>query len=140
MTIGRARAALSLLWVGAGGPLLLLMVARSVTGFYGKDNNELLEVWAWVATLLLPMLGLIVAAWSAGGSHGDDKPVRSMAVFWGALLFSAFYLATLYLVVVLEPPAPDPWATVFRTSGWYLGFFQALVVAAIGKFFIENVH
>jgi hypothetical protein len=140
MTIGRARASLSLLWVFAGGPLLLLMVARSVTGFYGKESGELLEIWAWVATLLLPMLGLIVAAWSAGGAQGDDKPVRSTVVFWGAFLFSVFYLFTLYLVVALEPPAPDPWANVFRTSGWYLGFFQALVVAAIGKFFIENVH
>jgi hypothetical protein len=140
MTIGRARATLSLLWVFAGGPLLLLMVARSVTGFYGSESNELLEVWAWIATLLLPMLGLIVAAWSAGGAHGDNKPVRSTVVFWGALLFSVFYLSTLYLVVALEPPAPEPWVNVFRTSGWYLGFFQALVVAAIGKFFIENVH
>lgn len=140
MTIGRARATLSLLWVFAGGPLLLLMVARSVSGFYGKESGELLEVWAWIATLLLPMLGLIVAAWSAGGAHGDEQPVRSMAVFWGAVLFSVFYLSTLYLVVALEPPAPDSWINVFRTSGWYLGFFQALVVAAIGKFFIENVH
>jgi hypothetical protein len=65
--------------------------------------------------------------------------VRSIAVFWGAFLFSVVYLSTLYLVVALAAGA-GPVGQPVSHLGRYLGFFQALVVAAIGKFFIENVH
>jgi hypothetical protein len=114
---------------------VLLLVARTVTRFYGDDVKEL---WSWVAQLLFPVLSLIVAAWTVGGAHSDSRPIRSAMVFWGTLLLSLFYVATLYLVVGLEPLSPGDWLTVFRSSGWYLGLFQGIVIGALGKFFIEN--
>ncbi|MHB8272309.1 hypothetical protein [Bradyrhizobium sp.] len=137
MTVQRARAALSLIWVMLVGPLVLLFVARSVMRFY---PGELLDAWTWLVQLLFPVLGIIIAAWSVTGSDADDTPVRSQYVFWCALVLSLFYLATIYVVVGLEPQSKDDWLTVFHNSGIYLGFFQGVVVAALGKFFIENVH
>jgi hypothetical protein len=102
--------------------------------------GELLDAWTWLVQLLFPVLGIIIAAWSVTGSDADDTPVRSQYVFWCALVLSLFYLATIYVVVGLEPQSKDDWLTVFHNSGIYLGFFQGIVVAALGKFFIENVH
>lgn len=137
MTVGRARFLLSLCWVLGVTPLLLLMVARSVTRFYHGDITEL---WSWLTQLLLPVLGVIFASWSVKGAHADDTDVKSKSVFWFTFGLSCFYLVTIYLVVFLEPQSPDDWSSVFRSSGIYLGFFQGLVASALGKFFIENIH
>jgi hypothetical protein len=137
MTVQRARAALSFVWVISVGALVLLFVPRSVMRFYPGDP---LEAWTWLVQLSFPALGIIIAAWSVTGSDADDTPVRSQYVFWCALVLSLIYLATIYVVVGLEPQSEDAWLTVFHNSGIYLGFFQGVVVAALGKFFIENVH
>ncbi|PWT81154.1 MAG: hypothetical protein C5B58_10255 [Acidobacteria bacterium] len=108
-----------------------------MTRFY---QGDLMDLWSWIAQLLFPVLGLIIAAWSAGGRHGDELQVRSNVVFWGALILSLFYVCALYLVVWLEPLSSEDWSLVFRSSGFYLGIFQTVVITALGKFFIENIH
>jgi hypothetical protein len=116
---------------------MLLMVARTVTRFYGDD---FVEIWSWLFQSILPVIGIIIASWSVRGSHGDDLEVKSPAVFWITLGASLFYITVIYLIVLLEPLSNDKWITVFRNSGIYLGVFQTIVAAALGKFFIENIH
>jgi hypothetical protein len=137
MKVARARGALSGCWLLGIAPLLLLMVARSVTGFY---KGEIIELWSWLVQLLFPVLGIITASWSVGGTHADDVDVKSPSVFWFTLGCSVFYLIAIYMVVFLEPGSEENWVTVFRNSGIYLGFIQGIVVTALGKFFIENIH
>jgi len=137
MTVQGARAILSLIWVLSSGLLVLLLVARSVTGFY---RGDLMELWSWVSQLLFPVLGIILAAWSANASEADAKPVTSPFVFWGALLVSIIYIASLYLVIALEPISAGDWISALHSSGIYLGLLQGFVIIALGKFFIENLH
>jgi hypothetical protein len=118
-------------------PLMLLMVARTVTHFYGED---FVEIWSWLFQSILPILGIIIASWSVGGSHGDSLDIKSPAVFWITLGASLFYILVVYLVVLLEPISNEKWVDAFRSSGIYLGVFQSIVAAALGKFFIENIH
>jgi len=116
---------------------MLLMVARTVTHFYGED---FVEIWSWLFQSILPILGIIIASWSVGGSHGDSLDIKSPAVFWITLGASLFYIVVVYLVVLLEPISNEKWVDAFRSSGIYLGVFQSIVAAALGKFFIENIH
>jgi hypothetical protein len=137
MKVARARSLLSGCWLMGIGPLLLLMVARSVTGYY---TGEIIELWSWLVQLLFPVLGILTASWSVGGAHADDVDVKSPSVFLFTLGCSFFYLIAIYMVVFLEPYSKENWVTVFRNSGIYLGFLQGVVATALGKFFIENIH
>ena len=140
MSVQRARDVLSILWVMVSGPLVLFLIARSVSGYYGHEPEKIIDLWSWVFQFLFPVLGIIVAAWSVGAVRSQKKSIHSMPVFWGALILSVFYLFALWLVVVLEPFSEAQWSAVFRNSGIYLGPVQGIVVTALGKFFIENVH
>ena len=115
----------------------MLLVARSVTGFY---RGDMMELWSWVSQLIFPVLGIILAAWSVKATEVDAKQVTSPAVFWGALLVSIFYIASLYLVIALEPLSSGDWISALHSSGIYLGLLQGFVIIALGKFFIENIH
>jgi uncharacterized BrkB/YihY/UPF0761 family membrane protein len=137
MTIGRARAILSGLWIGCSIPLVVVAMVLSMTKF---DKEEWDIPWTWLVPLIIPTLSLIVAVWSTGGAASDRKPVKSREVFWGTIALTLLYFLAIYLVIFLYPLARTDLATHLRTSVWYLGLLQCLATLALGKFYFENAR
>lgn len=134
MTVGRARGVLSILWIVASAPLLLMAVAWTVLS--KTVSWEL--VWSWLAPLIGPQLSIIIAVWSSAGISNDETPVKSASVFWGTIIISAVYFAALYAVVFLSPLSDNSFEDLLKKSGWYLAFIQGFANIALGKFFIES--
>ena len=135
MTIRNARFALTMVWVVAAIPLLLLLIFRQLVGFYDPDPKA---AWTWAAQFLFPNLTLIGGAWSVAASPADDAPISSPVVVWGALVVSAFYLLILYMVLGVQAVTDQRWQTIFEQSGLFLGLLNALVVGWLGKFFVGS--
>jgi hypothetical protein len=137
VNIRQARGIISLFWVLSGGLLLVLISFQTILGKYGKDWEL---VWSWVSPLLFPILAMVIAVWSFSQNPHDDKPVHSLPIFLGTMFLSVFYMIMLWSVIVLEPLSGLGWANLMKWSSWYLGLFQGLVAAAVGRLFVEYLH
>jgi hypothetical protein len=135
MTVRNAKLWLSVGWMCALGPLVVILVLRQLDGFYGNDAKD---VWGWFSQFVLPALTLLGGAWSVTASANDSKPIENPIVFWIAAGLSVFYLVLLYVVIGKQPLSAMPWQDQFKQSALFLGVFQGLVIGVLGKFFIES--
>jgi hypothetical protein len=138
MIVRTAKMSLSVLWLIAIAPLILILILRQMSGFYNTPNTDLKDVWSWVSQFVLPGLTLMAGAWTVSSSPADGGPVENPIVFWIAVGMSAFYLAVLYVVVALQAGTDQPWPETFKQSALYLGIVQGAVIGVVGKFFIES--
>lgn len=134
MTVKTAKIMLTLVWGLAAGMLLLILILRQLSGFYGANPTF---VWSWAAQYLFPALTLIGAGWSVGHSPNESKPVANVVVLWIALAMSIFYLAVLFLQLGFRPSDGKSWHLLFEESGLYLGLILTVVIGFLGKFFID---
>ena len=140
MIVRHAKMALSLLWMLAAAPILLILILRQLQGFYDTPNTDPKEVWNWVSQFVLPGVTLVVGAWTVSASPSDQRPIDNPWVFWAAIGMSAFYFIVLYLVVGLQGTTQQPWPETFKQSALFLGIIQGAVIAVLGKFFIESAR
>lgn len=134
MTMRLAKSWLSIGWLVAVGPLMIILVLRQQNGFFGTDPKE---VWNWFGQFVLPALTLLGGAWSVSVSPNDQKPIDNPMVFWVAVVLSIFYLTLLYLVIASQVGSSQPLSQL-KDSALYLGLIQGLVIGVLGKFFIES--
>lgn len=135
MSVRGAKLWLSIGWMAALAPLVVILVLRQLDGFYGDDPKE---VWSWFSQFVLPALTLLGGAWTVSASPNDQKTIDNPTVFWIATALSAFYLVLLYVVIGNQASSSLPWAEQFKQSALFLGIFQGLVIGVLGKFFIES--
>lgn len=139
MTVGRARSILSIVWVVLSLPLLAIVFFQTINHKYGDWETG----FAWLIPLLFPILSFIIATWTVAESRKDKVSLQNAYVFYGSVFLSVCYLMSLYVVVGLVPRNVDQIEEyvkgVIHPSSWYLGTFQAIVVVAVGKFFLEEI-
>jgi hypothetical protein len=134
MTVRAAKFWLSIGWLLCIGPLVIILVLRQQSGFFGHEQKD---VWNWFSQYVLPGLTLLGGAWTVAASPNDQKVLDNRIVFWVAVVLSLFYLGLLYLVVASQFGAAQP-VEQLKDSGLFLGIIQALVIGVLGKFFIES--
>src|SRR5215469_16682766 len=120
MIVRTAKMSLSLLWLVAVAPLILILILRQMEGFYDVPDTDPKDVWSWVSQFVLPGVTLMAGAWTVSTSSADRGPVENPAVFWIAIGMSAFYLAVLYVVVATQATTTQPWPETFKQSALYL--------------------
>jgi hypothetical protein len=135
MTVRGAKLWLSVGWMGAVAPLIVILVLRQVNGFYGADAKE---VWSWFSQFVIPALTLLAGAWTVSASPADQNQIGNPMVFWIAVFLSIFYVALLYVVIGSQPWSTLTWQEQFKQSALFLGVIQGLVIGVVGKFFIES--
>ena len=140
MIVRHAKMSLSMLWMFAVAPILLILILRQLDGFYDTPNTDPKEVWNWVSQFVLPGITLVAGAWTVSASPSDQKPIDNSWVFWAAIGMSAFYFIVLYLVIGLQGATQQPWPETFKQSALFLGIIQGAVIAVVGKFFIESAR
>jgi hypothetical protein len=135
MTVQGAKLWLSIGWLAAMAPLVIVLILRQLDGFYGSDPKD---VWSWFGQFVLPALTLLGGAWSVAAVPSDRKPVDNPIVFWIAVAISVFYIVLLYVVIGKQPFSPLAWQDQFKQSALFLGVIQGLLIGVLGKFFIES--
>jgi hypothetical protein len=139
MTVGRARAILSTVWVVLSIPLIAIVFLQTI-----HDNYEQWDIgFGWLIPLIFPVLSFIFATWTVAETQKDKIVMKNSHVFYLSLLASIFYLSLLYVVVGTMPREADALREYVQhkmtPSSWYLGFIQAVVVVLVGKFFLEHI-
>jgi hypothetical protein len=137
MTARNAKSWLSVGWFCAVAPLVIILVLRQLNDFYGGDAKD---VWNWFSQFVVPALTLLGGAWTVSASPTDDKQIDRPMVFWIAVVLSLFYIALLYVVIGMQTWSSMPWQEQFKQSALFLGVIQGLVIAVVGKFFIESAR
>jgi hypothetical protein len=135
LTIGKARARLAGIWIFSLLPLIVLIIVQIVIGRYGSDWQT---PWSWMSTLIFPIWGIILAVITVRAPKVHGEPIHSRFTYHIAIGLSVTYIAVLYVIALLGPMSPLGIKTVMANSGLYMGFFQAMVTAALGKFFLES--
>jgi ABC-type transport system involved in cytochrome c biogenesis permease subunit len=135
MTVQSAKLWLSVGWLAAMAPLVVVLILRQLDGFYGSDAKE---VWSWFSQFVLPALTLLAGAWTVAAAPTDQKQIDNTIVFWIAVSMSIFYIVLLYVVIGKQPTSSVPWQEQFKQSALFLGIIQGLVIGVLGKFFIES--
>jgi len=133
---------LSLTWVIGSCVLFVIVAMQTFMEVYGDPSQNWDKGFLWIMPLLFPLLGTIIGSWSVGENEVDAFPVASMAVFWMTMFISIVYLAILFGGIVIGSIIYNHsrWDYIMRSTGWFLGVFQAPVSIALAKFFIENVR
>jgi hypothetical protein len=134
MTVRNAKSWLSIGWLMAVGPLMIILVLRQLNGFFGSDPKD---VWSWFSQFVVPALTLLGGAWTVSASSNDQKEIDNPMTFWVSVMLSVFYLALLYLVVGSQVGSMQPLSQL-KDSALFLGILQGLVIGVLGKFFIES--
>ena len=137
MTLGRAKAVLSYLWITAFVILCAIISLQTLFGKFGSGDD-----WdtgfVWFFSLTIPSVSLMLTVWALQQTAEDKKEVTSSHVLWAAIALSAFYLACMLALLLLHPFAELPLQTQLRHSAWYLAILQGIVTALLGRLFIVN--
>ena len=136
-----ARSFLSVMWVAGSLPLIVIVALQSFNQVYGgADSWD--KGWLWIMPLLFPMLGTVIGSWSVGRNKIDTQEISSGSVFYLTVLLSFTYFVILYGAIITGSLVYEHsnWDLIMRSTGWFLGMFQALIMIALTKFFIENIH
>jgi hypothetical protein len=143
MTVGRAKAIISYIWLFFGSIIFALVVYLTLIGKFRFSPGDWDAGLAWVTPLTLPVLGFMVPTWTIGTTKKDSIVLKHAHVFFAAVFLSILYFVGLFYIIWLLPRKIDDIETyvndVMRTSSWFLGTVQALVIVVIGKFFLEDV-
>jgi cellobiose-specific phosphotransferase system component IIC len=136
-----ARSLLSVVWVVGSVPLIVIVALQSFNQVYG-DMENWDKGWLWIMPLLFPVLGTIIGSWSVGHNESDNLEISSGATLWLTVLLSAVYFVIFYSALITGSLVykHNNWDFIMRSTGWFLGMFQALITIALTKFFIENIH
>jgi hypothetical protein len=141
MKVKTARAMLSVTWITGSVPLIIVIALQSINN--GDEKNWDKE-WLWIMPLLFPVLGTIVGSWSVGHNEVDNVEISSTSAFWLTMLLSIVYFIIFYGGIIIGSVTTTArhsnWDFIIRSTGWFLGTFQALISIALTKFFIENIH
>jgi hypothetical protein len=144
MTLGRAKAIISYIWLILGSIIYALVVYLTLIGKFRFSASDWDAGLSWVTPLVLPVLGFIIPTWTIVGTNKDHVILKNIHVFIAAVLMSVLYLLALFGVLWLLPQeigAIEKYVNeVMRTSSWFLGTFQALIVVVLGKFFLEEIR
>lgn len=143
MTLGQAKAALSYIWLIFGSLIFGLVVYLTLIGKFRFAPGDWDAGLSWVTPLVLPVLGVIVPTWTIRSTKKDRVVLKHVHVFFAAMFLSLLYFFGLLAVLWLLPrdiEAIQAYVNdVMRTSSWFLGTIQALVIVVVGKFFLEEV-
>jgi len=133
VSLSDCRSRLLTLWFAGGMVIVLLLIVQSIGGHY-LDRTA--EAWAWCASFVLPIPGLLVGAIVAGAQREKRDTRRvSRLLYRVSLSLSAFYLGVVLLTLLAQPFALRAASTepiaVLKLSGLWLGPLLGLVNAAL---------
>jgi hypothetical protein len=139
ISLDSVRSRLAAVWLIGGCFIILLVVVQALLGRY-EDKPQ--EAFGWLLPTIMPTLGMIVAV--LGYTALD--PLLSQSVVRRTFFRVAFWLSTVYLVLVLLTVAIQPLAAadakkaldLMRMSNLWLGPFQGLVASALGVLFVSK--
>ncbi len=132
----KAKKKIATLWFIFSGVILLLIMIQSIMGRFETKSDE---AWGWILPTIIPTLSLILSIFIV-----DIRNTRSSKIFVDifyyrlTISFSAFYLLTVLLIILLQPFTGTPIITLMKNSNIFLGPFQGLVSSSMVFFFFKE--
>ena len=144
MTLGRAKAIISYVWLILGATIFGLVVYLTLIDKFRFSRSNWDAGLSWVTPLILPVLAFMIPTWTIGTSKKDRMALKHNHVFFAAVFLSLLYFLGLFGVLwrlpreigEIEKYVND----VMRTSSWFLGAAQGLIIVVLGKFFLEEIN
>lgn len=123
------------IWFTGFGVIFFIVLIQSQLGHYRDEANQ---VWGWLLPTVMPTLSLITGVLVLDASrHDKHRATTDRFLFLLTAWLSGAYLASVLLVILLQPlSSVSPLQSMAQSNVW-LGPFQGLVAAAMGAFFVR---
>ena len=131
-----AQKKLSVLWFINAGILALIFLIFTILDRFDQQTGK---GWEWYSQNLIPITSLMLATFL--NSVNESEEDKSLNKFYFNLCYgvSIFYLALLYLTILLAPVAFSfsnmSILELFDKSKIYLAIFQGVITFTLGMFF-----
>src|SRR4051812_9001875 len=93
-SLDTVRSRLATVWLVGAGLIFVILVVQSLMGRYADRTQE---AWGWLLPTIMPTLGMIVTVLG----YTAIDPLFSTSVVRKSFFQIAFWLSTLYLILVL---------------------------------------
>lgn len=125
-------------WIIGSLSILGLLIVQSLLGKYGDTTKA---VWEWAAPALFPTLMLILGSLvrDLRGKPSGDIMIQKV-VFDVARSISIFYLASVLVVILIQPATNRSPIDLMHMSELWLVLLQSLVTLILGAFFVSGVN
>jgi hypothetical protein len=135
VSVAYCKRRLAALWFVSAGLIFFVVLVQSLLGRYGEQVNQ---AWGWLLPTVMPTLSLIVGVLVFDAVQGE-RTSRQTDRFLFRLTagLCAGYLASVFLVIALQPLASAPPVQLMNQANIWLGPFQGLVAATMGAFFVK---
>jgi hypothetical protein len=135
MTRGIALRYLLGLWLIAVAILSTIILIQSVLGKYGDESKE---AWAWLASIAVPPLSLVLTAALTESSIGWHDGPADKFKFRLAFIFGTICILAALTTILIEPFVKLSYFELFEHTSLELALWQGLSVAAIGGVVFEG--
>ena len=130
---------LALVWLVAGGVLILWFAVQSLSGKYGEETEK---AWSWLLPTILPTLLLIVGAVVYQARRAQASATVDHFAYQMSMWLSVFYLV-LVLGTVIFPafrsyPSGQDLLAAMQMSNLWLAPVQGFVGLSLGVFFVSR--
>lgn len=138
VALTRCKRWLAGIWFTGFGVIFFIVLIQSQLGHYRDEANQ---VWGWLLPTVMPTLSLITGVLVLDASrHDKRRATTDRFLFLLTAWLSGAYLASVLLVILLQPlSSVSPLQSMAQSNVW-LGPFQGLVAAAMGAFFVRAAH
>ena len=136
VSMSKCKKRIATLWFIASGVLFIIFLLQTILGHYGKDTNE---AWSWLFPNILPTLSLMTSVFIIDvRSKGLKIEKVDRFVFNLTMTLSAVYLLVLLILILSQPFSSLQPLEHLKKNSFPLGFFQGLVTATLGVFFVKT--
>lgn len=130
-----ARRKIALVWYGGGGLLFVFILIQTFFGRYGTQPEK---AWTWLLPTIMPTLSLITGVLVAKKPSDNPDQSPDPFLFRLAMTLSIFYLAVVFMTLLLAPLSELTIYELMAKSNLWLAPMQGLVTASLGVFFTQK--
>ena len=134
------RLRLGTVWLVFCAVIVLTVVVQSYLGhFANADGDKSADAWNWLLPTIVPTLGMILSTLGFSALSADMSATVVRRGFYSvAIAASVFYLALVFLTIIIQPfTSVDP-ISLMRKSNLWLGPLQGLVASVLGVLFVSK--
>ncbi len=136
--IANTKKRLTIIWFSGSGIIFALLLLRTISGKFGTEAKD---TWGLMLPTFLPTLSLIIGiliADATASKNSEDTATVDRFFFYLSSFLSTAYLATVVLIILLNPFSTLSLPELMHLSNLWLAPFQGLVAASLGAFLVSK--
>jgi hypothetical protein len=138
-TVDQIRSQLSLIWITATSPALVILVALTINGHFGYEAGGMFAGLGWLLPFWTPITTVVLVPIRARNDNGTEAAIfENRALLITTYVAMLVYCICIYMVIVLDAESVSSHIErIYLWSTWTFVPIQAMLIALLSKVFLE---